>query len=851
MSNTNNPLETYLDKYFLKDVQAEDFTILPPRKIIRIIGASTPPVDNPANGSTDITVGGGGGGGGGGFTPTADTAVAVGDATVNAATGTAHIKRAIASTLAAAPGAQGIVTVAASPSAQATVQTNGNVDPTKFNLGGGAASQVVLDPIAGRPVRASLPRGHEAFLGTCDTHGVVTVAPRQFVGTTPRHVVNICDPQYGAVPDFGCAFFTGDPRASSTHITGYPSNTFPATAAGKSAVIWAGVGGITDLRTTIVSVDAGGTGVVIANAITFGGTFGRFTISWGTDNTATIQAAHDAAFDVGHTMHIPWGHYFFLGQLRFKEGVCITGDSPGGADVTTGGGSRLIYGNNGTAILVAPSTLGADTGPAMATLYENWGLGNIASDSQVGIEFNDCYAPFMRNFWLLGSVVVGGATASIGGFNTAGVILKATSINTAFAVFEGCGFQQAAGDGIQCQSGPGAVIGVVILGGSMQGCGAWGLNSHQPVGGAPAPSIHLVGVDTEGTGLGGITGWYNVLTVKGCYEENGFEPFISITGSQFALSVTLEGNTISRWGGVGLGGRSYPMLFATSAGIQTLVLESNYSPFTGTGLTNPTAMALVSGCKHVRIGPNQSYLPLVDIGGLFDQTVDIGAEEVTYTAVMAITTGTSVTGVPWDSAGLVTALKLARRGGIKSLRAWLTAAPTSGQTWQVKAYATDTLTPRSGSPFKITGVTTGSTTTYQTDGVHPVQNGTEVTILGTLTGVSGAGAGGANGSATRIDDHHFSLPLSSSGTWTAGGTVQAFMRDTGLLTSASDEAETFTDASGNATFRVEEQRLLEGSLLGLKVSAPSGAGFPASTALVMELTVAYRGKNGGSSEIGL
>jgi len=164
----------------------------------------------------------------------------------------------------------------------------------------------------------------------------------QHVGTTPIQVVNICETPYNAIPDFQVTSGAYTFNFGSHSLTGAPASTFSASDIGRAAIVL-GCGNANatlDLFTSITAVAGDGSGCTFANTNQYNlpVPLAAITVSWGTGNTCAIQAAHDACFNVGgHTMYIPHGRYLFNSQLRIKETVCITGDSPGGTDIATEG----------------------------------------------------------------------------------------------------------------------------------------------------------------------------------------------------------------------------------------------------------------------------------------------------------------------------------------------------------------------------------------------------------------------------------------------------------------------------------------------------------------------------------
>jgi hypothetical protein len=146
------------------------------------------------------------------YTPTLDggsAPVVPGDAVVSAdQAGNTNVTRAQASTYPNAPAPIGVVADGAGPGGTPTVQFGGTVPASVAGLGAGAVSLVAIDQSTGKLARVPLPDGSEAVIGTCDTEGNVTVAPRQFVGTAPVHWVNVQAPPFnargdGATPDDG------------------------------------------------------------------------------------------------------------------------------------------------------------------------------------------------------------------------------------------------------------------------------------------------------------------------------------------------------------------------------------------------------------------------------------------------------------------------------------------------------------------------------------------------------------------------------------------------------------------------------------------------------------------------
>jgi hypothetical protein len=665
----------------------------------------------------------------------------------------------------------------------------------------------------------------------------------QHVATTPKQVVNICEAPYNAIPDFQVISGTYTFNTGSHSLTGVPASTFSALDIGK-AVIVLGCGNANatlDLFTSITAVAGDGSGCTFANTNQYNlpVPLAAITVSWGTDNTCAIQAAHDACFNVGgYTMYIPYGRYLFNSQLRIKETVCITGDSPGGTDIATDGGSVLVYGGQSVAMLFAPSTLGADSAPSMHAKYEHWQLSTCTQNSLIGVQLNDCYVTLFENVFVWGDMLLNGIDLIGGtGFRTCGIQCTSTTVNTAFSKWIGCQ-STVGGDGVQIVSTSGTTFGFHWDGGALTGNGGWGLNSLAPEGGSAAPTVYVgKGTDLEGNGSGGVTGYFSVVTLDGCYYESASGAMIEITGSQYAYAVNLIDNYISRWGN-----RPSAFYLATAAGIQGVRIEGNISRWPGTGFLAARSMVTIAGCKRVRIGQNDSYLANTDFDD-FNATYDPGCEMVPYRFVIPNMTKSMDTGtVSIDGTGQVFAVQLARIGGVVGIRCWMNSAPTDG-TWNVVCEATGS------APFEVIGATappSPNPIVIETDAPFSWVSGMEVTIAGVL------GNTAANGSWTiaEIDSTHFSLNGSTgSGTYTSGGSIAAVLRDTGALSFPTQNVEKFANSTGNSSFTVEEQTLPVGTQISVSVETSAGFAVASNTALVVEVTIGYLNVNASELEI--
>lgn len=119
---------------------------------------------------------------------------------------------------------------------------------------------------------------------------------------------------YGAVGD-GKAVNDGNVSAGSTAFTCTTSNYFTSADAGKTIVI-RGAGAAGANLTTTIAVYVSPTAVTLANAAST--TVVNTKAVWGTENTAAIQAAYDAAFvnESGRVI-VPVGNHLCTGVLDF------------------------------------------------------------------------------------------------------------------------------------------------------------------------------------------------------------------------------------------------------------------------------------------------------------------------------------------------------------------------------------------------------------------------------------------------------------------------------------------------------------------------------------------------------
>jgi hypothetical protein len=149
--------------------------------------------------------------------------------------------------------------------------------------------------------------------------GVLTAAG-ETVAAAPAWVFDVTVDAYGAVGD---AQVVGDGAMSSgsTTLTS-ASAAFVAADAGKPiSVKGAAATGVTTLITTISAVNSP-TSVTLAAANASGGALSDAVVIWGTDDTAAIQAAVDAAEDylaAGHTyaqVYFPPRPYVVAGALN-------------------------------------------------------------------------------------------------------------------------------------------------------------------------------------------------------------------------------------------------------------------------------------------------------------------------------------------------------------------------------------------------------------------------------------------------------------------------------------------------------------------------------------------------------
>jgi IPT/TIG domain/Pectate lyase superfamily protein len=865
------------------------------------------------------------------ITPTLDTTsskVNPGDSTVTAGNpGNTTVARAAAATIAASPGPQGIVVKGAVPGGTPTVAVAGIVPNSQTGLGVGVAQRVLVDPVTGRPARVLLPRGSEAFLGNVDRKGNLTVAPLQHVGTTPRYVINVCAEPYNAIPDFQY-YDSGSPVTPglTNHLTGFPVNTFSASEIGKVFILINGCFGSSpaDLHTTITGAggkggsNPNGTDVILAKSLTYGGVLNSLVVFWGADNTAAIQAAHDAAFALGHTVHIPYGQYLFMGQLRWKEGVNLSGDGRGallsfekGSQLVTGGNGRgtiqscvdngrglirvtalghqfatgdivVITGVNDAtnangqweitvidpntfdlqgskfaatfecqdvpcplvdrpAILYAPSNLGSAAHPYMP-MWRDLTLVTGTQDSSIGLRIVDSYNAQWYSVAVIGTLSNSSGEVLASGFQTAGIQFAgqgANSTNSAFLTFVGCIASNCVGDGLNFDNSGGTTVQLWWHGGSL-GSTRWGAYSGPPAG-AASPSIHLVGVDFEGGGNGGVTGFYDVVEINGCYLENNNGVLIDINGQDpynaYAYSVIVRGNYISKWGA-----RPSPIYLVSGSGIHDVNIEGNYSPWPASGLSAARCMATIGGATRVRIGANYSILPVVDFQS-WDTTMDSGDELVTYRCVVEGVTAPNVTNdaVAFDASGKVTELMPSRKGRIVGVRAFLTQTPTNPKghwrVWVGDHVSGGIAKVEDSTPIRIT-----------TSFLYPWSNNMQVKITG--TGI--AAIDNLYFIITAVDDTGFDLNGTTASGGASGGDLTIVKKDSHTVAYPNRTKESIVDSTGSVP-AYNSHLLIEDALIpgrdGIQVAYQTDPSYsaPKDTALVIETTVAYERLTAGFS----
>lgn len=306
-------MSSWLDAYFIGITGAQSGGAALPSLPLINFGAGLSATPNVANNRLDVSAIGGAIS----YEPTLDAtsaSVVAGDSALSAATGNnANVTRATAAAIPFAPGAAGIVTVAASPGGTPTVQTTGVVATGITGLGNGGIARVAVNPATGKLARVAYPDGSETGVGTVDTHGNVTVTPSAFVGTAPHHVFNPKGSPYMATGDGSADDTTAVQSALTAAIAVggvllIPKNTTfktTATLVGGSNVTIMGEGPTSVIKPT-------GSGA----AISFPGVMSNFRL-------------RDFQIDASSGPSVTDGIYLAACQQSVISGVIVTGGRVG------------------------------------------------------------------------------------------------------------------------------------------------------------------------------------------------------------------------------------------------------------------------------------------------------------------------------------------------------------------------------------------------------------------------------------------------------------------------------------------------------------------------------------------
>lgn len=315
--------------------------------------------------------------------------VSAGDVLCSANDNTNEKKLTKATPAALAAGGEVVGYSLATASAGATIAYAGTGTVVSTTITGLSPTSTIQDAIvtsAARTARSTgAYNGGEWIIGRANELGHVRVNPHIVKG---RPAANVRQPQWtngGAKGDAQ----TRSGIAISASATTFTSSGFTTADIGKTIVIpFAGPvvsSFTTSLVTTISNVV--GTTITLAAAATTAVT--SVTIWWGTDDTAALQAAHDAVSAAGGgTVHIPPGNYLHTG-LVFDSRIDWEGATKG--DIA--GANLVPIPANGSATQPAcfkPRTTGSIT---QHTRFRGLSLTNYdiySPPGSIGIDLTEC-----------------------------------------------------------------------------------------------------------------------------------------------------------------------------------------------------------------------------------------------------------------------------------------------------------------------------------------------------------------------------------------------------------------------------------------------------------------------------
>jgi hypothetical protein len=186
-----------------------------------------------------------------------------------------------------------------------------------------AKSQNLADVPSKPTARTNLGLGGAAVLSVGTTAGTVAAGDDSRFSSTKPWVFDVTAAAYGAVGD--AQVVTDGAMSSGSAVLTSATANWPSSVVGKSiAVKGAGATGVTTLVTTVASRQSA-TQITLSAANASGGAVTGAVVIWGTDDTAAIQAATDAAeayLAAGNTyaqVYFPPRPYIVAGALNTSK----------------------------------------------------------------------------------------------------------------------------------------------------------------------------------------------------------------------------------------------------------------------------------------------------------------------------------------------------------------------------------------------------------------------------------------------------------------------------------------------------------------------------------------------------